>query len=321
MNVPTPSRSGPWFLALALISAHPSNNAAAAESTAAMLRSIEKGSVTAAELGPALATIKDQKTRAAIEDAVVELQLKALRAFNPKIVGPDFEPGPGDYPYMAALFVLRANKKLEQFCGATLISSQRLLSAGHCNVFMDNRVYYVIGKTDISKFNGSPVTSDTIPIDKIERHPNYLEYRDATGTVVAVSHDVAVVKLKAPSSTGKYVSLFDGTTALLNTGTETAVVGWGATEQSGPTSKTLLGTHLFIQPQNECMHAYDPYIDGGMVCAAATGKDACQGDSGGPLFVGSVQVGIVSFGNGCAIKGYPSVYARVDAYLSWINSI
>lgn len=52
-----------------------------------------------------------------------------------------------------------------------------------------------------------------------------------------------------------------------------------------------------------------------MVAAGVSGKDSCQGDSGGPLFnpgSTSTQVGIVSFGRGCARAGYPGVYTEVN---------
>jgi secreted trypsin-like serine protease len=61
-----------------------------------------------------------------------------------------------------------------------------------------------------------------------------------------------------------------------------------------------------------------------MVCAGDLrrgGADACQGDSGGPLLRRDaadawVQVGVVSWGQGCGRARYPGVYTRV----SWFSA-
>uniref|UniRef100_A0A8C3QTG6 Peptidase S1 domain-containing protein n=1 Tax=Cyanoderma ruficeps TaxID=181631 RepID=A0A8C3QTG6_9PASS len=64
-----------------------------------------------------------------------------------------------------------------------------------------------------------------------------------------------------------------------------------------------------------------------MVCAGGDGvRSGCQGDSGGPLHCavnGQYQVhGVTSFvsSQGCNVLRKPTVFTRVSAYVSWINS-
>jgi len=74
--------------------------------------------------------------------------------------------------------------------------------------------------------------------------------------------------------------------------------------------------------------SYEDQITSNMLCAREEGggEDSCQGDSGGPLVIRGakasedVQVGVVSWGIGCASKDYPGVYARISAQFEWIKS-
>ena len=70
---------------------------------------------------------------------------------------------------------------------------------------------------------------------------------------------------------------------------------------------------------------YTPdYITSHMLCAAAPDRDSCHGDSGGPLITQEddhfTQIGVVSWGMGCAEPDAPGVYARVTSQLEWILS-
>jgi secreted trypsin-like serine protease len=61
------------------------------------------------------------------------------------------------------------------------------------------------------------------------------------------------------------------------------------------------------------------------ICAGGHGADTCQGDSGGPMVRqnsrgGWVQVGIVSWGLGCARADYPGVYTQVSRFRTAIRS-
>jgi hypothetical protein len=57
-----------------------------------------------------------------------------------------------------------------------------------------------------------------------------------------------------------------------------------------------------------------------MFCAGDATYDSCIGDSGGPIITSSgEQVGVVSFGDGCAKEGKPGVYSRISYVLPWIQ--
>ncbi|CAD1474762.1 unnamed protein product, partial [Heterotrigona itama] len=99
-------------------------------------------------------------------------------------------------------------------------------------------------------------------------------------------------------------------------------VGWG---RHIPESDKGVGTYLrsvnlpLIPPESCPVPGVDDKVH---LCAGMLeegGRDACQGDSGGPLLCNNKQIGIISWGKGCARPNSPGVYSRVDLYLSWLN--
>jgi secreted trypsin-like serine protease len=76
-----------------------------------------------------------------------------------------------------------------------------------------------------------------------------------------------------------------------------------------------------------CKKVYRSYNDKKQICAGNKHytKDSCQGDSGGPLMYKDddkwIVSGVVSYGDECAKKDRPGVYARVSYYLPWVRSM
>ena len=112
------------------------------------------------------------------------------------------------------------------------------------------------------------------------------------------------------------------------------ILGYGKTNPGGSLADTLqIATVGYIPVK---ITKYNPiYIKPTMFLAGGVKDgnqsqiiDTCQGDSGGPLFyvvyvnqkVADVYVqGLTSWGNGCALPGYPGVYSKVDTVTSWIK--
>jgi secreted trypsin-like serine protease len=106
--------------------------------------------------------------------------------------------------------------------------------------------------------------------------------------------------------------------------TQVHVAGWGATTGRAPYDypQVLRQADIRIQADTVCARrrSYGKSFKAtSMLCAGTTRKpmvDSCYGDSGGPLFAdsadGPVEVGIVSWGRGCAQLGFPGIYSRLS---------
>lgn len=103
------------------------------------------------------------------------------------------------------------------------------------------------------------------------------------------------------------------------------ISGWGYLEAGNPSTvaDVLQYTSMTIFDNEICKSAYQEWFKEGMFCSGVKGmwRDACQGDSGGPFTTNGIQIGIISWGVGCADKRYPGVYTNIAIFRKWIDSV
>jgi trypsin len=108
-----------------------------------------------------------------------------------------------------------------------------------------------------------------------------------------------------------------------NAGSRAMVSGWGSLG-SGGSPDVLHAVDVPLVSDKVCDENYGGIDAETMICAGEEGRDSCQGDSGGPLVCGEegseVLCGVVSWGIGCALDGYPGVYAEASNYIEWLNA-
>ncbi|MEW1824742.1 serine protease [Streptomyces sp. NPDC088196] len=211
------------------------------------------------------------------------------------------------YPFVMQITDASQN----QFCGGTLVSATKVVTAAHCMVGeTTSSVRVVGGRTYLNGTNGT-----VSKVSKIWINPSYT---DATN-----GNDVAVLTLSTsmPYTTAKYVASTD--TSVYAAGTTARILGWGTTSENGSSSNQLRTATVPIVSDTSCKSSYgSDFIATDMVCAGYTsgGVDTCQGDSGGPLLIGGVLAGITSWGEGCAEAGYPGVYSRLTKFSSLVTT-
>jgi len=195
-----------------------------------------------------------------------------------------------------------------QYCGATLVKANKLVTAAHC-VTQPRSTYTAIqGRDSLSSTAGK-----TSKISKIWKDPQY-------GRVGG--HDVAVLTLTTPF-TGVATLPLETSRAADAVGAQSTVYGWGDTEGTGPADR-FQKVLVPVLGDAYCNDVYsgEGYVSNGEICAGYKqgGKDSCQGDSGGPLVLNGRLFGVVSWGIGCADANNPGVYAEVASYATALQT-
>ncbi len=223
----------------------------------------------------------------------------------PQVVG-GTRAAQGEFPWVV---------RLSMGCGGSLYTPTLILTAAHCVGSTGNN-------TSITVTQGAVDLQDP---NRITRQSNYvLRAPGYNGN----GKDWALIRISSPINGVPLLPLATDTS--LHTG-NFQVMGWGAATEGGGQQRYLLKAEVPYITDTQCASAggsYASLIANEEICAGnwtSGGVDTCQGDSGGPMTKrnGSgqwVQIGIVSWGIGCARPRNPGVYTEVQNFASTICS-
>jgi len=237
-----------------------------------------------------------------------------------RIVGGE-KSAPKRFPWMAAIIINNV-----QWCGGVLIANEWILTAAHCVVYGTSTTVDV--NTILIKF-GTIDTTDTV-------ETNFFVQTSGVKQIVHKDYDfpmndIALLKLTKPPRYNAYVKpicLPEG--EILPDDTNCVAAGWGKLSSLKANTNLMQEVQIRLLPDSMCSKAYGGnFKEDKMKCAGIIegGKDTCQGDSGGPLMCQRcsscqwITYGVVSFGDGCALKHKPGVYVKVNSYSDWIRSV
>ena len=253
------------------------------------------------------------------------VQREAIASRN-RIIGGD-EAVEGRYPYAVSI-----QDDISHYCGGSLIAPDIVLSAAHCNTGdATDGVKVVVGRHNLEVDGDGEVIGAALELS----HPDY-DFQTTDNDYMIVVLDRAVAA---------DVDLVQISPDVVPVDAAVTVMGWGDTNidlEVAELSIELLETEVHTISNEECdasngtltdsLGSYDDnyhqQITRNMLCAEneREATDSCQGDSGGPLVIRTalgepdLQVGVVSWGVGCAHDAFPGVYARVSEKYEWIRA-
>ncbi|MFL5821927.1 MAG: S1 family peptidase [Solirubrobacteraceae bacterium] len=238
-----------------------------------------------------------------------------------KIIG-GHKAQPGTWRYMA--FVEHsAGAGYVDICSGTIVSSNVVLTAGHCAV--NESTGRTLPATTFRVHTGS-VNWTAGRVNRVSRVIVDPSYDADRGT-----SDAALLVLAAPVASPRVRLAAASDRSLELPGTPAYIVGWGDTVNGqAALTEVLRWAPTVVQRQGYCAaHAGFPFVYTSAVnlCVLDYPYDdtaTCSGDSGGPLIAYDsanrpVEIGVTSYGQANCGTHSPSVFATVRPLRPWVQ--
>merc|ERR1712002_98702 len=242
----------------------------------------------------------------------VALMLLAVANAEDKIIGGTAASSTSQSPWQVSL-----QQSGSHFCGASVISTTHIMSAGHCKITgAIARTTVALGGLDYRSL------SQNFKVTSWVQHPQFT-------TTGIINYDYSVIKIdgEVQLQAGVVETITLPAAGQEFTGTAT-ISGWGKIGGNInilPTSLQIVDLPLISDASCAAIWGARRITEQSVCVGGPTSSTgACNGDSGGPLFqeVNGVYylIGNTSWGaSSCDASEYPTIYSKNAAVADWIQ--